>query len=756
MTTVTNSFQFQVTGLDCAGCAQSVEKAVSQLPGVNHCELAFTTAKLRVNGQVTAATITDKVQALGYGITTGDAASSTAIVPDALPSFWAYLWQRRATQFALLGALLILPGLLLTELFGYEHVLINLFSLLAMVAAGWPIAQSAWRALLSRDININVLMTIAAIGAVIIGAYTEAGMVMVLFALSEALEGYTGNRARHAIRSLLATAPSIATVIARNGVPIPPVEYPITGLQIGDLLRVRPGERIAMDGRVRSGQSAVNQAAITGESMPLDKTVGDDLFAGSINGEGVLTLEVTHLAADNTISRMIRLVEEAQEKRAPVQRYVDQFARYYTPAVVVLAALVATMPPLFFGQPFWNPDPDTFGWLYRGLALLVVACPCALVISTPVSLISAITNAARQGVLFKGGAFVEALSRVRAIALDKTGTITAGQPTVVAIRSTSCAEMTPLGSDDCPACDDLLALASAVEEQSEHPLARAVVNAAQQRGLHQRYAPAQAVTALTGRGVTGIVDQRKVTVGSHTYFDTTFGHASDHCLAATDDAQRGYTPLLVSVDGIYHGALAVADTVRATSQSAVQELKAAGMAVVMLTGDNRGAAQTIGAQVGVTDVRAELLPADKLAAIRELQTTHGAVAMVGDGINDAPALAAADVGIAIGGATGTTQAMETADVTLMSADLRQLPFAVRLSRAAMCTIRINVALSIGIKLAFLVVVLLGWGTMWMAVLADMGTALLVTLNGMRLLRFGAKGSSWRNLTFAKSRTALLA
>jgi Cd2+/Zn2+-exporting ATPase len=742
VTTVTNSFQFQVTGLDCAGCAQSVEKAVSQLPGVNHCELAFTTAKLRVNGQVTAATITDKVQALGYGIVAANEASPTSATPEALPNFWGYLWQRRETQWALFGALFILPGLLLTELLGYEHNVIHTLSLLAMVAAGWPIAQSAWRALLNRDININVLMTLAAIGAVIIGAYTEAGMVMVLFALSEALEGYTGNRARHAIRSLMATAPNSATVIARNGVAVPPTQYPITQLQIGDLLRVRPGERIAMDGRVRSGQSAVNQAAITGESLPLDKTVGDDLFAGSINGEGVLTLEVTHLAADNTISRMIRLVEEAQEKRAPVQRFVDQFARYYTPAVVVLAALVATVPPLFFGQPFWNPDPDTFGWLYRGLALLVVACPCALVISTPVSLISAITNAARQGVLFKGGAFVEALSRVRAIALDKTGTITAGQPTVVAIRSTSCAEMTPLGSDDCPACDDLLALASAVEEQSEHPLARAVVNAAQQRGLHQRYAPAQAVTALTGRGVTGIVDQRQVTIGSHAYFDTTFGHASNHCLAATDDAQRGYTPLLVSVDGIYHGALAVADTVRATSQSAVQELKAAGMAaVVMLTGDNRGAAQTIGAQVGVTDVRAELLPADKLTAIRELQATHGAVAMVGDGINDAPALAAADVGIAIGGATGTTQAMETADVTLMSADLRQLPFAVRLSRAAMRTIRINVALSIGIKLAFLVVVLLGWGTMWMAVLADMGTALLVTLNGMRLLRFGRDNSN---------------
>ena len=377
MTTATNTFQFQVTGLDCAGCAQSVEKAVGQLPGVDHCELTFTTAKLRVHGQIAAETITNKVQALGYGITTTGNLPATPSVLEPLPNFWGYLWQRRETQWALLGALLILPGLLLTELFGYEHIAIHLLSVSAMVAAGWPIAQSAGRALRSYDININVLMTIAAIGAVVIGAYTEAGMVMVLFALSEALEGYTGNRARHAIRSLLATAPGTATVIARNGTSIAPLEYPITELQIGDLLRVRPGERIPMDGRVRTGQSAVNQAAITGESMPIDKTIDDDLFAGSINGEGVLTLELTHLAADKTISRMIRLVEEAQEKRAPVQRFVDQFARYYTPAVVMLAALVATVPPIFFAQPFWNPAPDTFGWLYRGLALSVVAVPFA-------------------------------------------------------------------------------------------------------------------------------------------------------------------------------------------------------------------------------------------------------------------------------------------------------------------------------------------------------------------------------------------
>ena len=742
MTEQTKNFQFQITGLDCAGCAQSVEKAVGQLAGVQQCDLNFTTAKLRVTGDVNAAAVTDKVRALGFGVATEEQIAAAVAAPEALPSFWGYLLQRRDTQFALIGAGSILPGLILTELLGYEAAWIHALSLLAMIAAGWPVAISAWRGLRNRDINMNVLMVIAAMGAVVIGAYTEAGMVMVLFAISEALEGYTSNRARHAIRSLMATAPSVATLIARNGAASAPQSVAITDLRIGDLIRVRPGERMPMDGRVRAGQSAINQAAITGESMPIDKAVGDEVFAGSINGEGVLDLEVTHVAADNTISRMIRMVEEAQEKRAPVQRFVDQFARYYTPAVVVLAALVAAIPPLLLDQPFWNPAPDTFGWLYRGLALLVVACPCALVISTPVSLISAITNAARKGVLFKGGAFIEALSRVKTIALDKTGTVTAGTPSVVAVRCLDCAELTLTGSDNCTACDELLALAGAVEEQSEHPLARAVVTASTARGVNQRYAPAQSVMSIMGRGVTGMVNGQQITIGSHAYFDATIGHTPDHCTAATADAQRGYTPMLVSVDGAYRGAIAVADTVRKSSRSAVQELKAAGIdTVVMLTGDNQGAARVIGEQVGVTDVRAELLPEDKLTAIRALQATGKAVAMVGDGINDAPALAAADVGIAIGGATGTAQAMETADITLMSDDLGQLPFAVRLSQTAMRTIRVNVALSIGIKLIFLVIVLLGWGTMWMAVLADLGTSLLVTLNGMRLLSFGGKMSA---------------
>ncbi|MEZ4860744.1 MAG: heavy metal translocating P-type ATPase [Caldilineaceae bacterium] len=747
-----NVLNFQIQGMDCAGCAQSIVTAVEQLEGVRQCDLNFTTAKLKITGAAPATAIMDKVQALGYAIAPLEAQQPAAAPTEELPNFWHYLWQRRTTQFALLGILLILPGLFWEELLGQSMPWTTATSLLALAAAGWPVARSAWRALtINREVNINVLMTIAALGAVVIGAYTEAGMVMVLFALSEALEGYIGNRARHAIHSLLSAAPAEATLISTSkgsrseGNPANADRHlttvPVNTLAIGDRILVKPGERIAMDGMVCAGRSAVNQAAITGESMPLDKAQDDTVFAGSINGEGVLEIEVTHLAADNTISRMIRLVEEAQEKRAPVQRFVDQFARWYTPTVVVLAALVATLPPLFFGQPFWNPAPESFGWLYRGLALLVVACPCALVISTPVSIISAITNAARHGVLFKGGAFVEQLSKVCAIALDKTGTLTAGAPTVVNIRTVDCSEQAPTVHGACLACDDLLALAGALEQQSEHPLARAIVNASTQRGLTHRYTAVEQVKALTGRGVTGLVDGRQVLIGSHSYFDHAVAHSAEQCQAAGNDAAQGHTPMFVSVDGAYRGVIAVADTVRQSSRAAVAALKATGITdVVMLTGDNQATAQSIAQQVGVTDVQAELLPADKLSVIQTLQATHGAVAMVGDGINDAPALAAADVGIAIGGANGTAQAMETADITLMRADLAQLPFAVKLSRAAMQTIRANVILSIAIKVLFLLIVLLGWGTMWMAVLADMGTSLLVTFNGMRLLRFSDSAS----------------
>ena len=746
---------FTITGMDCADCARTVQTGVSRLDGVERAELNFAMGRLTVDGEIAADAVVKRVRELGYDVADRDAAAG----PVALPNFWDYLLAGRDTRLALLGGLLILPGLIFNEfvpMLGIEHWLFDLTSVGAMFAAGAPIARSAWASLtINRRITINVLMTLAAVGAVIIGAYTEAGLVMVLFAVGEALEGYTMQRSRHAIRSLMEVAPNTATVLrpcldcqGHLGVtladgtiytvgpcPLCGVEeqiVPVADLQPGEIIVVRPGERMPMDGVVRAGLSGVNQAPITGESVPVDKSPGDEIFAGSINGQGALEIDVTRRAADNTIARLIRLVEEAQAQKAPAQRFVDRFAEIYTPAVTVLAALIAILPPLIWGAPFWNTADGGQGWLYRALALLVVACPCALVISTPVSIISAISNAARHGVLIKGGAYLEAMSRVRAMAFDKTGTLTAGRPGVVTVRAVDClAPATGL----CAPCVDLLSLAAAVEGRSEHPLARAVVAASRERGGNG-YPPAQSVTALVGAGVTGTVAGQDVFIGSHAYFDENVAHAAEQCAQIDAAAGQGQTPLLVSAGDAYRGYITVADQVRESSRTVLAALKAMGMDhLVMLTGDNPATAQAIAAQVGVTDVRAGLLPQDKVAAVRDLVARHGSVAFVGDGINDAPALAAATVGIAVGGnAGGTAQALETADIALMGDDLGQLPFLVGLSRAAMRTIRANVIFAIGIKLLFLALVLAGLGSMWLAVLADVGASLLVTLNGMRLLK----------------------
>jgi Cd2+/Zn2+-exporting ATPase len=728
---------FQVTGMDCAGCAQTLETGVGRVDGVRQCQVSYATGTMRVVGDAAREAIVARVRELGYDVLEPEPEPASA--PLAPAGFLQFMWQRADTRLALVGALLILPGVVLEELLGIHTAWVDYTSLGAWLAAGLPIARSAWRAVrVNRDININVLMTLAGLGAVAIGAFTEAGMVLVLFALGEAMEGYTGDRARHAIRALLQVTPDEATLLRpHHGSDADPGRVNVASLRPGDVIVVRPGERIPMDGRVVAGTSSVNQAPITGESRLVEKSPGSEVLASSVNGEGALEVEVTRLAGDTVISRLIRLVQAAQEQRAPVQRFVDRFARVYTPAVVVLATLVATLPPLLFSQPFVSAASPTEGWLYRGLALLVVACPCALVISTPVSIISAISNAARHGVLVKGGAYLEMLDRVRAITFDKTGTLTVGRPAVVTLRPAGHPETVADGSaNHCDGCDELLALASAVEGRSEHPVARAVVAEAERYGLHDRYPPAEDVTALTGRGVTGRADGRQITIGSHLYFSEHVPHSEAHCAAAERDAMQGYTPLMVAADGAYLGTITVADIVRPTARSALDALRGLGFrALVMLSGDNAATGAAVGEQVGVTDVRAELLPEDKVAAVRAVRDRYGPVAMVGDGINDAPALATADVGIAIGvAAGGTAQAMETADIVLLSDDLRRVPFAFVLSRAAMHTIRINVALSLGLKLAFVALVLAGLGTMWMAVAADMGTSLLVTLNGMRLLR----------------------
>jgi Cd2+/Zn2+-exporting ATPase len=602
-------------------------------------------------------------------------------------------------------------------------------------------------------------MSLAVIGAVLIDEWAEAAVVVFLFSLGEALEGYTMDRARNAIRSLMALAPAEATVLrpcldcaGHLGQPLPgsgiyqhgpcpwcePHELaaPVEELAVGETVLVRPGERVPMDGVVLAGRSAVNQAPITGESLPVDKAPGDEVFAGSINGSAALEIRVTRLAADNTLSRLIYLVEEAQAQKAPAQRWIDRFARVYTPTVVAVAAAVVLLPPLLLGQPLLNTGDQT-GWLYRGLTMLVIACPCALVISTPVSIVSALSAAARRGVLIKGGLHLEALAGVRVMAFDKTGTLTLGRPALTLARSVECSNRDAEPAESCAACDDLLALAAAVERRSEHPLAAAVVQAAEARRLNGRYATALGVEALAGQGVRGRVNGARVAISSHRRtHELDLGHDAAFCSQIQRVEAAGQTTMLLHDDEGIRGYLAVADQVRPGSAAAVAGLKAAGIErVVMLTGDNARTAQAIAAQAGIDEVRANLLPGDKVSAVEALLAEHGAVAMVGDGINDAPALARATVGIAMGGA-GSDQALETADIALMGDDLAGLPFVVRLSRQTRRVIVQNVAFSLGVKAVFLALALAGAATLWMAVFADVGASLLVILNGMRLLRAG--------------------
>lgn len=744
---------YNVTGMDCANCAKSIEVGVAKLDGVTTCTLAYHTAKLRVSGDVLPETVLAQVQKLGYqavladGMRSSPAANLHLQTMGGVQGFVKFLLARRDTTLALLGLGLILPGVLFDELlpvFGVEvhSPVFAVMSMAALAAAGWPIMIGAWRQLvINRAISINLLMTIAAVGALIIGAYTEAGLVMVLFAIGEALEGYTAARGRNAIQALMAVAPNEAIVLrpcmdckehlGQGG--YTGGECPFCGIEeqrvhvgqivLGDVMVVRPGEKVAMDGCVRAGVSQLNQAAITGESMPVDKRVGDVVYAGSINGDGAIEVQVTHLAQDNTLSRIIKMVEEAQSQRAPTQKFVDQFATYYTPLVVVAALLIAVVPPLAFGAAFWGEQ----GWLYRALEMLVVACPCALVVSTPVSFISAISNAAKHGVLVKGGVYLETLHKIKAIAFDKTGTLTEGKPQVLQVRSTDCQSALR-----CVYCDDLLALASSVERRSQHPLAHAVVAEAHARQLTERYHAAENVVGMAGQGVQGEVAGRTVLIGSHQYFDALMPHDHAICAAVATHSRQGQTPLMVGVDGQFAGYITVADQLRPNTATVLAALRQIGMRhLVMLTGDNAGVAQHIAQQAGITDVRAELLPANKREAVRALAAQYGPIAMVGDGVNDAPALASADVGIAMG-LGGTAQASETADVVLMQDDLRALPSLLRLAKATMRTVWLNVAFAVGIKLAFFALVLAGLGSMWLAVFADVGASLLVTLNGMRL------------------------
>ncbi len=531
-------------------------------------------------------------------------------------------------------------------------------------------------------------------------------------------------------------APAAAAKAHDDGdVHIHQVILPVAEVAVGDTVLVRPGQRIPVDGEITRGQSSINQAAVTGESVPVPRDVGDEVMAGTVNGEGAIEVRVTRPAGDATIARIARLVEQAQSQRSPAERFIDRFARYYTPAVVLLAALVVAVPVLAFGQPLLQTADGTFGWLYRGLALLIIACPCALVISIPVTVVSGLTRLANLGVLVKGGAQLDRLADVRAVAFDKTGTLTHGRPQVTAMAGRDCAHE-EAATDDCESCEDLVALAASVERASEHPVAHAIIAEATQRQVQHRYQTSGAVTAHAGRGISGqLGNGMNIAVGSDALVAAAgsgFGHLS---CQAENARTAGNTVMYVARNDDVIGFIGVQDEIREASRTALQELHRSDtpVAAVMLTGDNPQAAARVAERIGyIDDVRAGLLPEQKLQAIEELRQRYGVVAMVGDGINDAPALARADVGIAMG--AGTAQAMETADVVLMQDDISHVPMALRLARKSRTLVKQNIALSLGLKLAFLALAIPGIATLWMAVLADVGATMLVTLNGMRVLR----------------------
>ncbi|MCA1325521.1 heavy metal translocating P-type ATPase [Herbaspirillum sp. alder98] len=584
-------------------------------------------------------------------------------------------------------------------------------ALLAIGLGGLGTLKKGWIALRNFSLNMNFLMSLAVIGAALIGQWPEAAVVIVLFTLAEMIEALSLDRARNAIAGLMAMAPETANVQQADG---SWQNVAAKSIHVGARVRVAPGERLAADGVVVTGTTSINQAPITGESIAVVKAPGDPVFAGTINEHGAIELEVTAAQADSTLSRIVASVQQAQGQRAPTQRFVDRFAQYYIPAVVALALAVAVLPPLLTATPF-------FPWIYKALVLLVIACPCALVISTPVTIVSGLAAAARNGILIKGGVYLEQGRKLRALALDKTGTLTQGRPAVTDIVTL----------DPGAERQALMQLAVSLAARSDHPVSRAI--AAADAGDTSARSDVDAFEALPGRGVKGRIDGQSWHLGNHRLV-----HELGHCSPALEAQlqaleQLGKSTTILCRDARPELIIAVADTVRPASREAVAELRRLGVHVVMLSGDNQHTASAIGAETGIDDVRGDQLPADKEQAVQQLAAEHGAVGMVGDGINDAPALARAQIGFAMG-AAGTDTALETADVALMDDDLRKIGDFLRLSRKTHAVLVQNIAIALGIKAVFMALALAGMSSLWMAVFADMGASLIVVFNGLRLVR----------------------
>lgn len=702
-------------GRACESCALLLEKNLQQLPGVHRATASYNAGVLRVmydQAYVSPQDITRRVEQLGVVIER-EKSVETAVSPSRITP------QKLEALFTAITLVAMITGLVAEQL-TLAPTVITVAYVVAYITGGTFGLKGGLESLRQRTIDIDLLMILAAVGAAIVGQPFEGAMLLFLFSLSNVLQDYAMDRTRSAIKALMKLRPNQATV--RRGDKT--VVLPIEKITIGDHILVKPGERIALDGVVVAGESAVDQSSLTGESMPVDKQTGDKVFAGTINKNGSLDVAVTKLAKDSTLARLIQMVEEAQSEKAGTQRFIDTAEQYYAVGVIVFTALAATL-PLLWGEPFATA-------FYRAMTIMVAASPCALVISTPATVLSAIGNGARRGVLFKGGIHVENAATVKVVAFDKTGTLTIGKPQVTDVALVT-------GSDWAISENDLLALAASAEAKSEHPLAQAVVQAANNRGL--QLLPATNFLATTGKGVQAIVNGQEIRIGNARYFETMACVGWKTAVSLVNHLQsEGKTSVLVAhkaSDGMAHilGVIAFADVVRPISASVVRQLKTVGVErVVMLTGDNQQVADRIGAELGVDEVHADLLPENKLEVIKKLQQQYGPVAMVGDGVNDAPALATATIGIAMG-AAGTDVALETADIVLMSDDLQKIPYVIGLSRQTRKTLAVNLGFAMFMILLMLATIFTVNLPLPLAVIGHEGGTVLVSLNGLRLLAY---------------------
>jgi len=696
--------RFEVPGLCCANEAAQARRALAGREGVVGVRINLVSRRVTVDYDTARIREADLAGALSEaGLEPGGREAPPWPERNAHALIWAS---------GLLVAAGVVAGLLSGSMEGWWA---RPFFLLAVIVGAATYARSAWSSLLGLRPDMNLLMSIAIVAALGIGEWFEAGTIAFLFALAEEMERSSMDRARRSIESLLDLEPAHGRRL-REGVE---ERVPVEEIAVGEILVVRPGERVPLDGAVTDGASFVDESPITGESMPVEKGLGEEVFAGSVNGDGLLHVEVLRRAGDTTLDRILHLVEQAQSADSPAQRVVERFARVYTPAVLGLAVVVFLAPPLLLGAP-WAV------WFYRAVVLLVISCPCALVLSTPVSIVSALAAAARSGVLIKGGVFLEEAARLRGIAFDKTGTLTTGRVEVAAVHTAPGVER-----------DELLALAASLERYSEHPFGEVILEYCRGEGVEPM--PVEQFQTVPGRGVRGTIGGRAAIMGSSRLLREE-GVDLEHCREAMDRlAEEGNTLAVAALEGRALGCLALRDGPRPEAAAAVADLKRAGIErLFMLTGDNPRTAAAIGEAVGIEEIEANLLPEDKMKAVRRHRQELGHLAMVGDGINDAPALAASSLGVAMGTA-GSDAALETADAALMADDLSKMVYLVRLGRRTVRTIRFNIAFALVLKGLFVVLALSGLATLWMAVGADMGASLLVILNGLRLLGYRHAG-----------------